>query len=118
MPYNSYILITTTVIGGVMQFTFRRYEKFHPEVETQGKKGAISKFIAENGLVTGIGVGLTTIVFKEGFILLKGRLFSTNSKVILPSKPKKSIGRIARSKDAILSFLSGAIVGSIWVFRS
>ena len=61
--------------------------------------------------MTGIGVGVTTIFFKEGFILLKGKLSSTNSEVIIASKPKKSIGQIARSKDAILSFISGGVIG-------
>ncbi len=111
---NIIIISSTAVVGGVMQLTCRRYEKRHPEVETQGKRSkrrAISKFISEHGLVTGIGVGVTTIFFKEGFILLKGKLSSTNSEVIIASKPKKSIGQIARSKDAILSFISGGVIG-------
>lgn len=121
MSYNCYILTTTTIVGGILQVTFRRYENSHPEVPNQVRKSkikAISKFLAKNGLVMGIGVGVSTIVFKEGFILLKEKLSSTNSEVILASKPKKSIGRIARSKNAILSFISGAFVGYIWVFRS
>ena len=121
MIYNYYIVITTTIVGGVMQFTFGRYEKLNPEVETQGKKSkrkSISKFIAKNGLVTGMSLGVATIFVKEGFILLKGKLSlpNNNPEVIVTSKPK-SIGQLARSKDAILSFISGAFV-SIWIFRS
>ena len=116
---NIIILATTTVIGGVIQVTCRRYEKFHPEVENQGKKRAISKFLAKNGLVTGIGVGLSPIFFKEGIILLKGRLslLNNNPKVVVVTKPK-SFARVAISKDAILSFISGSFVGYIWLFRS
>ena len=69
MSCNYYILATTTIVGGVLQLTFRRYEKCHPEVDPQGKRSkrrAISKFLAKNGLVTGIGVGLSPIFFKEG----------------------------------------------------
>ena len=120
MFYNYYILATTTIIGGILQITFRRYEKSHPDVPNQvkkSKKRAVSKFIAKNGLVTGIGLGVTTIFFKEGFILLSGRLSSSNSKVIVTSKPK-SIGQLATSKTAIGSFISGAVVSSIWIFRS
>lgn len=120
MSYNYYVLATTTIVGGVLQLTFRRYEKFSPELETQGKKSkrkAISKFLAKNGLIAGVGLGVTTLFFKEGFIFFKGKLFSGNSEVIVVSK-SKSFRQLATSKDAILSLISGAFVGSIWVFRS
>ena len=77
MSYNYYVLATTTIVGGVLQLTFRRYEKFSPKLETQGKKSkrkAISKFLAKNGLIAGVGIGVTTIFFKEG--LNKIQIFS------------------------------------------
>ena len=122
---NYYILGTTTVVGGVMQFACNQYEKRNPPAETQVKKKkskrkVISQFIAKNGLVTGLGVGVTAIFFKEGFILLnlKGKLSlpNNNPKVIVTSKPK-SISELARSKNAIVSFFSGGLIGAIWILR-
>jgi hypothetical protein len=117
MPSNYLIIATTTVVGGVSQIISRRYEESHPEIEIQGKKGkkrAIVKFLAKNGLVTGIGLGVTTIFFKEGIILLKGRLsFLNNNPEVITTSKRKSLVQIARSKDAILSFISGGFIGYI-----
>ncbi len=122
MAYNSYILVTITFIGGVMQFTFRRYEKLNPELNSQVKKSkrkAIFKFIAKKGLITGMGLGVATIFVKEGFILLKGKLslLNNNPEIVVITK-SKSIGQIAISKNAIWSLISGAFIGVIWIIRS
>lgn len=117
MAYNYCIIVTTTIVGGVLQFTCQRYEKFNSEIETKkSKKRTISKFIAKHGLVTGISLGVGTIFLKEGFILLKGRFLNSNPEVVVLTKPK-SLGRLATSKEAILSLISGGFLGSIWILR-
>ena len=109
MPYNKSILLLTTITGGIAQIICRNCDQ--KTMDPKSKRYALVKFIANNGVIIGLGVGTGSFLIKEGMIS-----FQT-----LPASPKvspsRSFWKHATSPKAIASFVGGAVLGIINVLR-